>query len=155
MGTKVAACETASSPNTGVDIEAGSRGISLIVAVLGLVMMAGGTTKLVGESHQVVSFAMWGLPHWFLLLVGTFEVIGGALLAVPSTSPVGSLILSTIMVGAIWTHVAHAEWLRVVPGTVLLTLFLLIFRRNTAQTLRLVGAGRLVRRASPGRREKT
>ena len=114
--------------------------IRLMSVVLGLVMAVGGTTKLVGESHQVASFAMWGLPYWFLLLVGSFEVLGGALLLIPTTTPIGSLVLSTIMVGAIWTHTAHAEWVRVAPGCVLLAVFLFIFHRHKTHTFRLLGA---------------
>jgi uncharacterized membrane protein YphA (DoxX/SURF4 family) len=118
-----------------------SRRTTIIAAVLGVVMIGAGMSKLVGESHQVADFALWGLPPWFRMLVGTFEVIGGLLLAVPATSPVGSLVLSTIMVGGLWTHIAHAEWPRVIAPMVLLTVFLLIFRWTVEQALRLVAGG--------------
>ena len=120
----------------------GSRGISLIAAALGIMMIAAGASKLAGESHQVMNFAKWGLPHWFMMLVGTFEVIGGALLAFPPASPAGSLILSTIMVGAIWTHVAHAQWLSLIPPAALLAMFLFVFRSRYAEAMRLISAGR-------------
>ncbi|HEV2984106.1 MAG TPA: DoxX family protein, partial [Vicinamibacterales bacterium] len=71
--------------------------------------------------------------------VGTFEIVGGMLLLVPATTPVGSLILSTIMVGALWTHAAQREWVDLVPVMVLLTLFLLIFRRNRSRAVQLLG----------------
>ena len=60
-----------------------SRGIGILAAVLGIVMIGSGVSKLVGESHQVAMFAQVGLPSWFLALVGTFEVIGGILLVAP------------------------------------------------------------------------
>ena len=84
-----------------------SRTMSVVATVLGLMMAVSGLTKLTGESHQVAMFAMVGLPNWFLALVGTFEVIGGILLLVPAATPIGSLILSTIMVGALWAHAAE------------------------------------------------
>jgi uncharacterized membrane protein YphA (DoxX/SURF4 family) len=102
-------------------------------------MAGGGLSKLLGERHQVAQFAIFGLPHWFLLLVGTFEIVGGILLLVPATSPIGSLVLSTIMVGALWSHAARHQWVDLVPVTVLLTLFLLIFRRNRSRAVRLLG----------------
>lgn len=117
-----------------------SRGIRILAVVLGIVMIGSGVSKLAGESHQVAMFAAVGLPSWFLALVGTFEAIGGILLAAPPSTPAGSLILSTIMVGALWTHAAHGEWFQLVPVAVLLGLFLLIFLRNRWRAIRLLGA---------------
>ena len=117
-----------------------SRGIGILAAVLGIVMIGGGVSKLAGESHQVAMFAQVGLPSWFLALVGTFEVIGGILLAAPPSTPVGSLILSTIMVGTLWAHAAEGEWAKLVPVSVLLALFLLIFQRSRSRAIQLLGA---------------
>jgi uncharacterized membrane protein YphA (DoxX/SURF4 family) len=117
------------------------RTVSVVAAFLGVVMIAGGAMKIVGAESQVAAFAAMGLPPWFRALTGTFEVLGGILLAVPVTTPVGSLVLSTIMVGALWAHVAQGEWLKLVPGGVLLTLFLLMFRWNQSRVARLLGGG--------------
>ncbi len=117
-----------------------SRGIGILAAVLGIVMIGGGVSKLAGESHQVAMFAQVGLPSWFLALVGTFEVIGGILLAAPPSTPAGSVILSTIMVGALWAHAAKGEWAELIPVSVLLALFLLIFQRNRSRAIQLLGA---------------
>ena len=119
--------------------QAPRRPAAILATVLGLVMIGGGLSKLVGESHQVAMFVLHGLPRWFLFLVGTFEIAGGILLLVPATAPIGSLVLSTIMVGALWTHAVHAEWIDLIPVTALLTLFLLIFRRNRSRVVRLLG----------------
>jgi len=115
------------------------RIVPVLAALLGLAMIAGGSLKVAGESHQVAAFGAWGLPPWFRALVGTFEVLGGILLTVPATTPVGSLILSTIMVGALWAHVANSEWPQLAPVGVLLTLFLVIFRSNRSRAVRLLG----------------
>jgi uncharacterized membrane protein YphA (DoxX/SURF4 family) len=116
-----------------------SRIIVGLAALLGVAMIGGGVAKLAGQATQVEQFASWGLPVWFRALVGTFEVIGGILLIVPLTTPAGSLILSTIMVGAAWGHVVHNDWVHLIPPLVLLTLFLTIFRRNRAQAVLLLG----------------
>jgi len=118
-----------------------SRYTALIAAALGLMMVGAGISKLVGESHQVEGFIMWELPAWFRMLVGTFEVIGGVMLALPATTPLGSLVLSTIMVGAIWTHIVYAQWLRLVAPLALLIVFLLLFRRTSARVVRLLAGG--------------
>src|SRR5262249_21724386 len=106
---------------------------------LGVVMIASGAAKLAGEAHQVAGFAAWGLPPWFRALVGTFEAIGGLLLLLPPTTPIGSLILSTVMVGALWTHAANGQWPELAPVAVLLMLFLMIFRRNQWRAIQLMG----------------
>jgi uncharacterized membrane protein YphA (DoxX/SURF4 family) len=116
------------------------RGIGILAVVLGVMMIYGGVSKLARESRQVAMFAQAGLPSWFLALVGTFEVIGGILLAAPPSTPAGSLILSTIMVGALWTHAAQGEWIHLVPVSVLLALLLLIFQRTRSRAVRLLGA---------------
>jgi uncharacterized membrane protein YphA (DoxX/SURF4 family) len=115
------------------------RLIAVLAVVLGLVMIAGGAAKLAGEAHQVAAFVSWGLPPWFRALVGTFEVVGGLLLLLPPTTPIGSLILSTVMVGALWAHTAYGQWPQLVPVTVLLALFLMIFRRNQSRVVHLMG----------------
>jgi uncharacterized membrane protein YphA (DoxX/SURF4 family) len=115
-----------------------SRTIVVLAALLGVALTGGGTLKLIGQATQVAQFVNWGLPMWFLTLVGTFEVLGGVLLIVPATTPAGSLILSTIMVGALWGHVVHSDWPHAIPVVVLLTLFLTIFRRTRAQAVHLL-----------------
>ena len=116
-----------------------ARIVSALAMVLGVVMIGGGATKLAAVPSQVVAFTGWGLPAWFRALVGTFEVLGGLLLIVSATRPAGSVILSTIMVGALWAHAANGEWPHLVPVAILLSLFLAIFRVNRAQARRLLG----------------
>jgi len=116
-----------------------SRILATLAIVLGIAMIGGGAMKLAGQSSQVEAFSALGLPAWFRILVGTFEVIGGLLVMMPATSPVGSLILSTILVGALWAHVTHGDWSHAVPVIVLLPLFLTIFRSNRARAIQLLG----------------
>jgi uncharacterized membrane protein YphA (DoxX/SURF4 family) len=107
--------------------------------LLGVAMIAGGTAKLVGVASIVDSFVKWGLPDWFRVLVGTFELIGGVLLALPATIPIGGVILATIMVGALWTHAANGEWSQTLPSGVLLVLFLTILTRTRTRAIQLLG----------------
>ncbi|HEX7795219.1 MAG TPA: DoxX family protein [Vicinamibacterales bacterium] len=116
-----------------------TRIVSALSILLGVVMIGGGAAKLAGLPSQVVAFTGWGLPAWFRALVGTFEVLGGILLIVAVTRPAGSLILSTIMVGALWAHAANGEWPHLMPVAILLSLFLTIFRVNRAEARRLLG----------------
>jgi len=116
-----------------------TRIVSALAILLGFVMIGGGAVKVAGVPSQVVAFTEWGLPAWFRALVGTFEILGGVLLIVSATRPAGSLILSTIMVGALWAHAANGEWPHLVPVAILLSIFLTIFDINRAQARRLLG----------------
>ncbi len=116
-----------------------SRIWKAVSVLLGLVMMGGGMAKLVGPASIVESFVKWGLPGWFRILVGTFELIGGVLLALPVTIPIGGVILATIMVGAMWTHAANGEWPQTLPAGVLLVLFLAILARSRTRAIHLLG----------------
>ena len=113
--------------------------ITALAVLLGLAMIGGGAGKLAGQSGQVAAFTAMGLPAWFRALVGTFEVLGGTLVIVPVTRPAGSLILSTILVGALWAHAANGDWPHAIPALVLLPLFLTIFRSNRARAVALLG----------------
>jgi uncharacterized membrane protein YphA (DoxX/SURF4 family) len=116
-----------------------NRIVQVFAVSLGVAMIGSGAMKLVGQVGQVAAFAALGLPLWFLRLVGTFEVLGGFLVLVPMTRPAGSLVLSTILVGALWAHLAHGEWSHAIPVIILLTLFLTIFRLNRARAIQLLG----------------
>ena len=116
-----------------------SRIVAALAILLGLAMIGGGAMKLAAQSDQVAAFTALGLPAWFRVLVGAFEVIGGVLVIVPTTSPAGALILSTILVGALWAHVTYNEWSHAIPVVILLTLFLTIFRANRGRAVQLLG----------------
>lgn len=116
-----------------------SRMVAVLAILLGIAMIGGGAMKLAGQASQVSAFVALGLPEWFRILVGTFEVLGGVMMIVPTTIPAGSLILSTILVGALWAHVGHGEWSHAVPVIVLLLLFLTVFRANRGRAIQLLG----------------
>lgn len=100
-------------------------------------MVGSGTVKFF-PAVQATMVAEFGLPGWFCVLVGTFEMIGGLLLAFPPTSPAGSFVLSTIMVGALWAHLAHREWAHVPVVLLLLMLFLAVFYSNRGRVVRFL-----------------
>jgi len=115
-----------------------NRITTVLVILLGVGMIGSGATKLGGQSTQVAAFAAFGLPGWFRALVGTFEVVGGLLVIVPATTPAGSLIVSTILVGAVWAHASQADWPHAIPALFLLLIFLAIFRANRDRAFALL-----------------
>lgn len=113
--------------------------VRYLAGFLGIVILGGGVLKVVGQTSQVAAFSDLGLPAWFRLLVGTFEIAGGVLMITPSTTPAGSLVLSTILVGAVWAHIANRQWLELIPAAALLPLLLLVFYVTRGRAIELLG----------------
>ena len=97
-------------------------------ALAGLYVVAGGS-KFVGmQPTWAQNFNLWGFPDWFLYLVGAVELIGSALLLIPSIAILGSVVLGTIMFGAFWTHIANGEFLGGIFTGVLFVLLVFLGR---------------------------
>ena len=98
--------------------------ISLAVA-----FVAVGVSKLAGASAMrwAERFANWGYPATASYVVGVFEILGGLGLLFPRWRRAASLVLGGLMVGALATHVVHAEFSRVIPPLVLGGLALLMY----------------------------
>jgi uncharacterized membrane protein YphA (DoxX/SURF4 family) len=66
-----------------------------------------GITKFVAPAHWLELFTGWGLPQWFLPVVGHIEIVGGVALLIPRLSFYGALLLGGVMIGAIGTLLIH------------------------------------------------
>lgn len=95
----------------------GWRDAALWIAtvLLSAVFLIAGTTKLVPLDFHVESFERWGYPMWFLYAVGLLEVVAAIGLLWPKTASVASGALLAVMLGAIATHLIHAEWGMTLP----------------------------------------
>jgi putative oxidoreductase len=99
-----------------------SRPFRPAVVLLALIFLGSGGAKLAGLEFEIEAFTRWGFPLWFMYLAGMIEVAGAVLLLVPRLSALAAAGLSAFMLGAIATHVVHAEWamLAVATGIALL-----------------------------------
>ncbi len=114
------------------------RWIHVLARILGIGMIVGGSAKLLQFEFVVRQFQSWSLAVWFLMLVGTFEVVAGALAIWPRTRPFGMIIFATILVGAGWTHTAHGEWPQVLYVSGILAVALTIAWRTRHQAASLL-----------------
>jgi putative oxidoreductase len=93
----------------------------VIALVLALIFLASGGAKLAGLEFEVVAFERWGYPLWFMYATGMVEVAGGILLLIPRTTTLAATGLAVFMIGAVGTHVLHAEWaMLALAGAILL-----------------------------------
>ena len=80
-----------------------------------------GVLKLEGASalRWAERFEHWGYPANVHYVVGVLEILGGIGVLVPRWRRAASLMLAALMIGAICTHIVHAEFPRVIPPLVL------------------------------------
>lgn len=72
--------------------------------VLALAFGAAGLAKLAGVPQMIQVFDAIGAGQWFRYLTGAIELLGVALLLVPTTAFFGGLLLTATMVGGVATH---------------------------------------------------
>jgi putative oxidoreductase len=88
---------------------------------LAVVFVAVGFSKLGGASAMGWSerFGQWGYPANTAYVVGVLEILGGLGVLIPRWRRAASLTLGVVMMGALCTHLIHAEFPRVIPPLVL------------------------------------
>ena len=81
-----------------------------ITLLLALVFAASGVAKLAALDFEVQAFTRWGYPLWFMFAIGAAEAAVAAGLLMRRLSAMAAAALSGLMLGAVGTHVIHAEW---------------------------------------------
>lgn len=76
---------------------------------LAVIFMMFGAGKFVDPVKWIDKFAAWGLPAWFVPVSGALELAGAVGLLIPAVRGVAGLGLALFMIGAVATHVIHAE----------------------------------------------
>jgi putative oxidoreductase len=92
------------------------------VIVLALAFAGAGIAKLLSAPMMVAEFALFGYPPWFLYVVGALEVLSAIFFLVPRMRVVATAIVICIMVGAIFSHVAHGQFGMAIGPLLLLVL---------------------------------
>lgn len=90
--------------------------------LLPLLFLFSGGAKLAGLEFEVMAFERWGYSLWFMYFVGAVEVAGGIGLLLGRLSVLAGVCLAVMMIGAIITHILHAEWGMLIAAMVIFTL---------------------------------
>ena len=85
-----------------------------IALTVGAVVLAGvfvmfGAGKFIDPVKWIDKFSVWGIPTWFVPVSGALELAGAIGLLIPVLRGVAGIGLALFMVGAVATHVVHAE----------------------------------------------
>ena len=94
-----AATPTRASQSKGANIA-----LWVVQALLALAFVGAASGKLLGKPEMVALFEAVGLGQWFRYVTGLMELTGALLIVVPRTKFFGAVLLSTVMVGAVLTH---------------------------------------------------
>jgi putative oxidoreductase len=74
-------------------------------ALLAVMFVMAGLSKVFGDEAMVEMFATIGIGRWFRYLVGTLEIAGAVGVLIPRLSGLAALGLACLMVGAVVTNV--------------------------------------------------
>jgi putative oxidoreductase len=110
----------------------------ILTIVASAMFLLAGTLKLVGVPMEVELFAAIGIGQWFRLLTGVLEIGGALLLLAPVTAAFGALVLATVMVGAIVTHLFIVGGNPLVPIALLAITIAIAYLRREQISSRLV-----------------
>ena len=77
----------------------------LITAFVAVMLGMGGFSKIFGTEEMINNFTFMNLTP-YLTMVGVLEVLGVALFVYPRTSLYGSVLLGSIMTGAVVMHLS-------------------------------------------------
>lgn len=84
--------------------------MTYITALLSLIFVLSGSAKLGGLEFEIQAFDRWGYALWFMYAIGMAELAGGLALWWSRMSAWAAAGLSMLMMGAVGTHILHAEW---------------------------------------------
>ena len=107
-------------------------GVWVATALLTVVFLLSGGTKLAGNQMHIDNFLRWGYPDWFRLVVSTIEVGSALLLLLPRAAPYAAAALLVTMIGAVGTHIVASEVPMAVAPAILGALAAWVGRRRLA-----------------------
>lgn len=76
---------------------------------LAVVFVMFGAGKFIDPAKWIDKFSAWGIPAWFVPVSGALEIAGGVGLLIPVVRALAGVGLALFMIGAVATHVIHAE----------------------------------------------
>lgn len=112
----------------------------ILQILLGLLFLFAGATKFIITYEEMVKASPVAFPYWFILFIGTCEILGGlglilpwALKIKPGLTPLAAALLVIIMIGAAITSGMGGISMAVGPAVIgLLLAFVAYGRSRTA-----------------------
>jgi putative oxidoreductase len=114
------------TPTKANNEKAKTIAVWIVTGLLTFIFVLSGFMKFVNPPEMAEHFAKWGYPDWFRVLIGLIEIGAALALLTPRNAFYGAAALGVVMVGAMYTHLAHDEVPEAVAPLVLLILLALV-----------------------------
>ena len=103
-----------------------------LTVLLALAYLGAGFAMVSGVEKIVQEFALFGLPAWIRITVGSLEILGGILLLIPAFTGAASFGLSILMIGGFACHVMFTSPIQALPPLVFFAILTYIYltRKN-------------------------
>ena len=102
--------------------DADAKAAQVLSVILAGVYLIVGFAQIAGVAGVAESFAQWGYPAWFRILIGALELLGGGLLLLPKASPLAAVGLMVVMAGAMYTHAVSGQYPMILLNVLLIAL---------------------------------
>ena len=95
-----------------------------------LIYVAAGLAHVLGVSFVAERYEAWGYPDALMTLVGVLELLGGLGLLSPQIASISAMLLGTVMLGAVYTHLFRGNPVFTVVPAVMLGVLIFIGKRQ-------------------------
>lgn len=98
-----------------------------IIGMVVLCFLGAGLSKLLTAEKVLEQFQEWGISDQMRMLIGSVEIIGAIGLLIPLLRKWAILVLTGLMIGALYTHFVNYEFkLTEYGGALIMIVFLMI-----------------------------
>ncbi|MEK6396478.1 MAG: DoxX family protein [Terriglobus sp.] len=124
-------------PETGSPSKAQLWAGWIISAIPGLMLFSGSFTALSGAAMVKEGMAPFGIPLSMIPVLGICELLCSVLYLIPRTAPIGAILMTAYMGGAVMTHarVGDPKWIVPVVFGILVWMGLLLRRPDLRKSM--------------------
>lgn len=108
-------------------------GVWIPALLLTLIFVPQGWSKFFADSGWSAAFRHWGYPDWFRVTIGVMELTAVALLLLGRTAALGAILIITVMLGGMATHLIFDGGRHMTSEVVPLTLATIVLVARRAQ----------------------
>jgi putative oxidoreductase len=113
-----------------------------LTALVVVLLLFSDSMKLSNNPQTAEQFLNWGFSDSFRVFIGVIEVLGAIAMLIPPLATLGASGLSVILLGAVFTHLAHDQATFALVPLVLLGIVLNVAYERRGEVGKLFGADR-------------
>ena len=91
--------------------------LSILIAIA---FLPAAFLKFIGSPLEAQAFILFGLPLWFMYVIGVVEVVAAIGIFIPRYASIAAALAACVMLGAVIMHLTHGQTASAVVPFVLL-----------------------------------